>query len=63
MCVCVCVCGVCGRGVEDGGLGGVELWVGNNVMRFFTFLHIAASRAHVNYLLFHIFNCHIRIAF
>ena len=55
-------------GVEDWGgglrgLGGGELWVGNNVMRFYTFLHTAAWRAHVSYLLLHIFYCHIRIAF
>ena len=48
VCVCVCVCveGVGGQGRWDGGggCGIVELCVGNNVVRFFSLLYIAAFR-------------------
>ena len=46
VCVCVCVC-VLG---QEWGLGGMELWVSNNIKKLFSFPYIAASHTvHVHF--------------
>ena len=57
-CVCVCVCWGCG-------LGGVELWVANTIMRLFSFLYVAASHITCTsfFLCIYIVSCHISITF
>ena len=48
VCVCECVC-VLGAGIVGRGLGEVEAWLGNTIMKLFSFLYIAASgMAHVH---------------
>ena len=57
-CVCVCVCWGCG-------LGAVELWVANNIMRLFSFLYVAASHMTRTsfFLRICIVSCHISFTF
>ena len=55
-----------GAGIMRWGLGEVEAWLGNIIMRLFSFLYIAASRmAHVHYffLCIHFVSFHICITF
>ena len=47
MCVCVCVC-VCVSVCVCEWLGaGVGLWIGNNIMKFFSFLYITDLMWHM----------------